>query len=112
MTYYFNFVFCLRLQGIKGGKNWPVEDFTYTDQNGESFGLKNLKGKVWIADFIFTNCESVCLPMTANMKKITRFESEKEGIDNIQFVSFSVDPSVDTPEVMKEYGANLFGSGI
>ena len=89
--------------GIKDAKNWPVADFAYTDQNGESFGLQDLKGKVWVADFIFTNCDDVCLPMTANMKKLQE-EVEKEGIENIQFVSFSVDPTVDTPEILTEYG--------
>jgi protein SCO1 len=91
---------------IQNAVNWPVEDFTYTNQNGESFGLKDLKGKVWVADFIFTNCEDVCLPMTFNMEKLQEM-TKKEGIENIQFVSFSVDPTVDTPEVLKKYGENF-----
>ena len=37
---------------IPDAKNWPVDDFTFTDQNGQSFGLSDLKGKVWVADFI------------------------------------------------------------
>jgi protein SCO1/2 len=90
-------------QGIKDAKNWPVGDFTYTDQNGKPFGLKDLKGKVWVADFIFTNCNDVCLPMTANMKKLQDLAA-KEGIKNIQFVSFSVDPAVDSPEALTEFG--------
>lgn len=90
-------------KGIKDAKNWPVQDFTYTDQNGKPFGLKDLEGKIWVADFVFTNCEDVCLPMTANMKKLQDLAA-KEGIDNIQFVSFSVDPAVDTPEVLTEFG--------
>ncbi|MFB9988691.1 SCO family protein [Bacillus benzoevorans] len=90
-------------KGIKDAKNWPVGDFTYTDQNGQPFGLKDLEGKVWVANFIFTNCVDVCLPMTANMKKLQDL-AEKEGIENIQFVSFSVDPTVDSPEVLTEFG--------
>ncbi len=90
-------------QGIKDAKNWPVKDFTYTNQNGKSFGLKDLEGKVWVANFIFTNCNDVCLPMTANMKKLQDLAAE-EGIENIEFVSFSVDPAVDSPEVMTEFG--------
>jgi protein SCO1 len=57
-------------KGIKDAYNWSIDDFSYMDQNKEPFGLENLKGKVWVADFIFTNCDDVCLPMTANMKKI------------------------------------------
>ncbi len=83
--------------------NWQIDDFTHTDQNGEPFGLEDLKGKIWVADFIFTNCDDVCLPMTANMKKI-QDEAKKEGIKNIEFVSFSVDPTVDTPEVLTDFG--------
>lgn len=92
--------------GIKNPHKWPVSDFTYTDQNGESFGLQDLKGKVWVANLIFTNCEDVCLPMTANMKKL-QDETKKEGIENIQFVSFSVDPEFDKPQVLHDFGSQF-----
>jgi protein SCO1 len=91
---------------IKNPLNWTVGDFNYTNQNGEEFGIEDLKGKVWVADFIFTNCEDVCLPMTYNMQKLQDM-AKKEEIENIQFVSFSVDPGVDTPDVLKEYGINF-----
>lgn len=90
-------------KGIKGAKNWEIADFTYTNQENRQLGLKDLEGKVWVADFIFTNCEDVCMPMTANMKKLQQL-AEDEGIENIEFVSFSVDPEVDTPEILKDYG--------
>ncbi|KYD32573.1 MULTISPECIES: SCO family protein [Anoxybacillaceae] len=86
---------------IPDAKNWPVDDFTFTDQNGQSFGLSDLKGKVWVADFIFTNCETVCPPMTANMAKLQDMVKE-EGLD-VEFVSFSVDPENDNPEILKQY---------
>jgi protein SCO1 len=92
---------------IPDAKNWPVDDFTYTDQNGKPFGLKDLKGKVWVADFIFTNCETVCPPMTAHMAKLQKMTKEK-GL-NVEFVSFSVDPEVDTPEKLKEYAKKFDG---
>ncbi|MDM5229528.1 SCO family protein [Cytobacillus sp. NJ13] len=90
--------------GIKDALNWELADFKYTNQDNKEFGLKDLEGKVWVADFIFTNCEDVCMPMTANMKKLQDL-AKKEGIENIEFVSFSVDPSVDTPEVLKEFAS-------
>ncbi|MCM3704885.1 MULTISPECIES: SCO family protein [Cytobacillus] len=90
--------------GLKDALNWELADFTYTNQDNKEFGLKDLEGKVWVADFIFTNCEDVCMPMTANMKKLQDL-AEKEGIKNIEFVSFSVDPKVDTPEVLKEFAS-------
>jgi protein SCO1/2 len=90
--------------GIKDALNWELADFTYTNQENKEFGLKDLEGKVWVADFIFTNCEDVCMPMTANMKKLQQL-AEEEGIENIEFVSFSVDPKDDTAEVLKDYGS-------
>jgi len=78
-----------------------IHDFTFTNQYNESFGLQDLKGKVWIADFIFTNCDTVCPPMTAQLSMI-QDELKSQGID-AEIVSFSVDPEVDTPERLKEY---------
>ncbi|MBU8878941.1 SCO family protein [Bacillus sp. FJAT-29790] len=89
-------------KGIKDAKNWEIADFTFTDQNNNSFGLADLKGKIWVADFIFTNCEDVCMPMTANMVKLQQMVKDKE-LKNVEFVSFSVDPAVDTPEVLTAY---------
>jgi protein SCO1/2 len=91
---------------IKNAKNWPVSDFNYTDQSGKPFGLSDLKGKVWVADFIFTSCADVCLPMTANMAKLQKMLKD-EGIKNVELVSFSVDPTVDTPERLTTFAKNF-----
>ncbi|RDU36435.1 SCO family protein [Neobacillus piezotolerans] len=88
---------------LENAHDWPLEEFTYTNQDGKQLGLEDLKGKVWMADFIFTECDTVCPPMTANMAEIQR-KAKDEGIKNLQFVSFSVDPDIDKPEVLKEYG--------
>lgn len=78
-----------------------VADFSFTNQNNETLGLDDLKGEWWIADFIFTNCKTVCLPMTFNMSQLQKeLENDKMAI---QLVSFSVDPDYDSPEVLKEY---------
>jgi len=87
---------------IENAVDWPVKEFTATNQDNKSFGLKDLKGKVWISDFIFTSCADVCPPMTANLTKLQKMVKD-EGLKNIEFVSFSVDPTVDTPEVMTRY---------
>lgn len=86
---------------IPDAKNWPIDSFTFTDQNNQPFSLENLKGKVWVADFIFTRCVDVCPPMTANMAKLQRM-AKKEGLQ-VEFVSFSVDPENDHPEQLKAY---------
>jgi protein SCO1 len=88
-------------EGIKDPLNWELEDFNARTEEGKDISLTDLKGEVWIADFIFTNCATVCPPMTANMTKLQGMLKEK-GLD-VEIVSFSVDPSVDTPEKLKEY---------
>ena len=85
--------------------NWDLENFSYINQNGEKFGTEDLKGKVWIADFMFTSCQTVCPPMTANMAKLQQMAKE-EGLD-VEFVSFSVDPEVDKPENLKAFIQNF-----
>lgn len=86
-----------------------VPAFTLTDQSNRSFGLDNLRGHVWIADFFFTTCPSICPRLTRHLKRIQ--DRTADLGDRVRFVSFSVDPIVDTPEVLTayahRYGANL-----
>ncbi|MBW8349653.1 SCO family protein [Bacillus sp. IITD106] len=86
----------------------PIKDFNYTDQDGKPFGLEDLKGKVWVADFVFTRCTSVCPPMTDNMSQLQQ-KVKDAGLKDVHFVSFSIDPEIDTPEALKEYG-EAFGA--
>lgn len=86
--------------------NWQVPSFTYTNQDGETFGLRDLQEKVWLTDFIFTRCPNICPPMTANMLKIQN-TLKQAGVE-AEIVSFSVDPEYDQPEKLKEF-ANKYG---
>ena len=83
-----------------------VPDFNLTDQRGEPLALADMVGKIWVADFIFTHCPTICPAMTSEM---ARLQSEFVA-DPVYFVSFSVDPERDTSEVLsryaKEYGAD------
>lgn len=88
---------------IETNMNEDVIDFDFTNQDNEPFALEDLKGDYWIANMIFTNCDTVCLPMTANMKDLQDRMAD-EGFDNIQLVSFSVEPDYDTPDVLTAYG--------
>lgn len=90
-------------------QDWFVEDFSAINQHGEPLRLVDLEEEVWLASFIFTNCTSVCPPMTANMVKIQERLLEKELQTPI--VSFSVDPERDTPEVLLNY-ADQFGADV
>lgn len=85
--------------------NEAIDDFSYTNQRGETVTNDSLKGKPWIAAFVFTNCDTVCPPMTFNLTSIQE-KLIDEGIEDYRIVAFSVDPVRDTPEKMKEYLAN------
>ncbi len=84
-----------------------VPDFRLTDQRGESLALSDMAGKVWVADFIFTNCPTICPAMTQEM---ARLQSEFVA-DPVYFVSFSVDPERDTSEVLSRYAAEYGADG-
>jgi protein SCO1 len=84
--------------------DWDVQSFSFKDQNDEAFGSEDLKGKVWMADFIFTNCETVCPPMTAHMAKLQQMAKEENV--NVDFVSFSIDPKRDDAEARTKFGEN------
>ncbi len=86
-----------------------VPSFALLDQDARPFGLAQLSGKVWVANFIFTHCPSICPLLTSQMGNLQR-RAAGENLD-VHFVSFSVDPRNDTPERLKayaeEHGADL-----
>ena len=82
--------------------DYEIADFTVTDHRGETISLEDLKGEPWLAMFVFTNCNTVCSPMTYNMVDIQEKLIE-EGIEDYKIIGFSVDPENDSPEVMTEY---------
>jgi protein SCO1/2 len=78
-----------------------VAPFTLTNQDGQPFGTEQLTGRVWIADFFFTNCPGPCPRMSTLMGDIQR---QTQDIEELRIVSITVDPDRDTPEAMKAYG--------
>lgn len=76
-------------------------DFELTDQDGRPYGTRNLVDKIWVANFIFTSCPGFCPMLTAQMADLQKDLSELGS--KVQFVSFSVDPAVDTPPVLRAY---------
>lgn len=97
-------VFILAACGDKyeGDFSYTVKDFSFTDQDGNEFSKEDLDGQFWVADLVFTNCTDVCPPMTANMANLQQ-QLDNEDMNDVQLVSFTVDPNRDTPEVLKEY---------
>jgi len=82
-----------------------VPEFSLTDQNGQTVTNADLRGKIWIADFIFTRCKGPCPLMTARMLEMQKALTKTP---EVKLVSVTVDPEYDTPEVLKGYaGANF-----
>ena len=81
-------------------KYHSIADFSFTNQNGETITEKDYEGKIYVADFFFTTCKSICPKMTSNLVEV-----QKEFIDNpkVKLLSFSVMPDVDSVSVLKEY---------
>ncbi|MFA1818807.1 SCO family protein [Virgibacillus oceani] len=86
---------------IETNMDREIEAFEFTTQDNETFSHEDLEGEWWIADMVFTNCVTVCLPMTTNMS-LLQDKIKDENLD-VQLVSFTVDPDYDTPEVLTEY---------
>lgn len=73
-----------------------VPEFHLTAQTAQPFDSRSLQGKVWVVDFIFTNCPGPCPRMTSQMKQVQR-------ATDIRLVSISIDPKRDTPEVLAAF---------
>jgi protein SCO1 len=82
----------------------PLSSFVLTDQQGHAFGLEDLKGRVWVADFVFTTCPVVCPKLTARMAQI-QHRSRHLG-QAFHLVTFTVDPETDTPERLASYATS------
>ncbi len=81
----------------------PVEDFTFVDQSSRPVTLATLKGKSWVADFVFTRCAGPCPIVSKHMSDVA---AEFKDKPNLMFVSFSVDPDYDSPAVLANYAKN------
>ena len=80
--------------------------FALTDQLGRPFGRGDLRGKVWVADFVFTSCSDACPRLTQRMKTL---QDRLDPAGRIGLLSISVDPERDTPQKLRDYGA-AFGA--
>jgi len=85
---------------------WRIPEFDLTSQTGGAFGSDDLDGRVWIANFFFTSCTTVCPPLMRTMNDIAG-RLEDEGLGELRLVSFTVDPRFDTPERLADYGERM-----
>ena len=78
----------------------PVPAFTLEERSGSQVALRDLLGKVWVADFVFTNCAGVCPAMSHCMQQV---HEEMKSDPDARCVTITTDPARDTPEVLRAY---------
>lgn len=77
-----------------------IQDFSFVNQDGQTVTQKELDGSVYITDFFFTTCHTICPVMSTQMEKVAgKFKGNKE----VKFISHTVDPEIDTVEQLKRY---------
>lgn len=83
---------------------WPesgVADFTFTDHTGQKVSNNDLRGKPWLASFVFTKCAGPCPRVTSSVQQVFKKYRDKD----VRFVTFTVDPARDTPKVLADYAS-------
>lgn len=88
-------------------KYWTVPDFSLTERSGKALSLADLSGKVWVADFFYTTCPGPC---PALQSRFTEVQKALGPLPDVRFLSITVDPQKDTPEVLDVY-AKRFQAG-
>ena len=86
---------------------YTIPKFQLENHLGSEFGSEQLAGKIHIADFFFTSCPTICPVMSRNMLALSE---EFNGVDNLAFVSISIDPRHDSVKVLNSYYQKLGGS--
>ena len=82
------------------GYNHTIPDFSFTNQNGKTITQKEYEGKVYVADFFFTTCPSICPIMTDNMVWL---QNKIKNNPKVMLLSHSVTPDIDDVSVLKTY---------
>lgn len=82
------------------GNKHTIADFSFINQNGKIITQKDYAGKIYVADFFFTTCQSICPKMTNNMVWL---QNQLKNNSKVMFLSHSVTPDIDSVSVLKEY---------
>jgi protein SCO1/2 len=82
------------------GNDHKIADFAFTNQNGKLITQKEYENTIYVADFFFTTCPTICPKMTDNMVWL---QNQLKKYPNVKLLSFSVTPDIDTPQILKKY---------
>ncbi len=83
-----------------------VPVFRFLDADGQSFGSAELAAQVYVVNFFFTTCPSICPALMQSMAELDR-RYQREHVDGVRLVSISVDPERDTPDALREYAKKV-----
>lgn len=86
---------------------FTVPPFTFTNQDNQTLTSDFVANKIWVADYFFTSCNSICPKMTMHLQKV--YEAFKQD-DNVKIISFTVDPERDTPYALQLYAARYYAT--
>ncbi len=83
-----------------------IPAFDFIDQDERQITNDHIEGHVTVVDFFFTTCTTICPKMTRQMKNLV-WELDEPYFDNVRFMSFTVDPEYDSPEVLRKYAERM-----
>ena len=95
-TGYNNFI---KLEVI-GEEDYSIDDFSFINQNNDTITKDSMTGSIYVANFFFTSCPSICPTMTRNMSYL---QDKLSVYPNVRFLSHTVDPDNDTPDKLSAY---------
>lgn len=85
---------------VRKGFGHRIQEFSFTDQSGKSYGSKDLEDKIYVAEYFFTTCGTICPVMNAEMQRV---QASFKGNNQFKILSFTVDPETDSVAQMKNY---------
>lgn len=85
-----------------------IPDFQFVSQNGDTISAKTLNGKIYVADFFFTTCPTICPKMKVQLKRVY---ARYKGNPSVMLLSHTIDPNHDTVPVLKEFAQDLGVTG-
>ena len=85
---------------VIGEVDYSIDDFSFINQNNDTITQASLTSSIYVANFFFTSCPSICPIMTRNMSYL---QDKLSVFPNIRFLSHTVDPVNDTPDKLKSY---------
>ncbi len=85
---------------LRVGFGHTIGSFSFTNQDGKTITEKEVEGKVYVAEYFFTTCKSICPIMNKQMQRVYKAFSDE---DSFKILSYTVDPATDTVEQMKRY---------